>query len=99
MIRVRMLKTAAGPDGPCPQGAIVELDADTALAFVEAGAAEAFAPAVKKVASPAERTDVELLEQFEAEARTAGYAAPGVTAIAKARLLALRENIPYDEAS
>jgi hypothetical protein len=54
---------------------------------------------VKKVASPAERTDVELLEQFEAEARTAGFAAPGVKAIAKARLLALRENIPYDEAS
>lgn len=102
MIRVRMLKTAAGPFGSFAAGSTPELDADTALAFIEAGAAEAFAPRSKKVEKPealAARTDAELLAQFEAEVSAAGYAEPGVKAIARARLLALREDIPYDEAS
>jgi hypothetical protein len=100
MIKVLMLKTAAGPDGPCPQGSTPELDADTALAFIEAGAAQAFVPRKKVVApTPAVQTDDELLEQYRDEARRAGYAAPGVEAIAQARLLSLRESIPYNEAS
>src|SRR4051812_11149459 len=102
MIRVHMLKTAAGPAGSFSAGSTPELDADTALAFIEAGAAEAFVPRSKKAEKPeatAAKTDKELLAQFESEIRAAGYAEPGVKPIAEARLKALRENIPYDEAA
>jgi hypothetical protein len=98
MIRLRMLKTAAGPLGSFAAGSVVELDEDAALAFVESGAAEPYLPKRVK-ASPATRTDAELLAEYENDARAAGYAEPGVKSIAQARLLALRENIPYDEAS
>ncbi len=102
MIRVRMLKTAAGPGGSFEPNSTPELDEDTALAFIEAGAAETYTPARKKqaVETPAAQlTDDELIARFEREARLAGYSEVGVNAIARARLLALRADIPYEEAS
>jgi hypothetical protein len=48
MIRVRMLKSAAGPNGSFPVHTTPLLDEDTALAFLEAGAAETFVPATKR---------------------------------------------------
>lgn len=40
MALVKMLKTAAGPNGTFIVGQTVELDDDTALAFADAGAAQ-----------------------------------------------------------
>lgn len=52
MARVKMLATAAGPNGSHGKGAVYDLPDDLALAYVEAGAATLLGDPVAKASAP-----------------------------------------------
>lgn len=61
-MRLRMLKTACGPNGSFTLGRIVDVDPDTGAAWVASGAAEWITPPVTAAAAPAEEIEVAAVE-------------------------------------